>query len=104
MKNDNEKIALVSGGSRGIGRAIALRLAQSGLNIWLTYQSNHAAAQGVKVEIERTGRSCDVISFDVSNYDETVSALGEKADACAPDGVVYNAGIARDNLLVWMKK
>ena len=104
MKNDNAKIALIIGGSRGIGRAIALRLAQSGLNIWLTYRSNHAAAQGVKVEIERTGRSCDVIPFDVSNYDETVSALGKKADACAPDVVVYNAGIARDNLLVWMKK
>ncbi len=103
-RNDNAKIALIIGGSRGIGRAIALRLAQSGLNIWLTYRSNHAAAQGVKVEIERTGRSCDVISFDVSNYDETVSSLGEKADACAPDVVVYNAGIAQDNLLVWMKK
>jgi len=40
-KSNNEKIALVVGGSRGIGKAIAIRLARSGFNIWLTYQSNH---------------------------------------------------------------
>ncbi|GAG82930.1 unnamed protein product [marine sediment metagenome] len=104
MKNNNEKIALIIGGSRGIGRAIGLRLAKSGFNIWLTYRNNHAAAQMVKTEIEKKGRTCDILSFDVSDYSETEAALGKKVDALAPDVVVYNPGITRDNLLVWMTK
>jgi len=104
MKNDNAKIALIVGGSRGIGQAIALRLAQSGWNIWLTYRSNHAAAQKVKAEIEKIGRSCDTLSFDVSDYNETEAALRKKTDEYPPDVVVYNSGIAQDNLLVWMTK
>ena len=107
MKNkqgDSEKIALIIGGSRGIGRAIALRLAQSGFNIWLTYRGNHVAAEMVKAEIEGTGRFCEALSFDVSDYQETEAALGEKTEAHAPDVVVYNAGITRDNLLVWMTR
>jgi 3-oxoacyl-[acyl-carrier protein] reductase len=104
QQKNNEKIALVIGGSRGIGRAIALRLAQSGFNIWLTYRGNHAAAEMVKAEIEETGRSCETLSFDISDYQEPEAALGEKAEARAPDVVVYNAGITRDNLLVWMTR
>ncbi len=104
QQRNNEKIALVIGGSRGIGRAIALRLAQSGFNIWLTYRGNHAAAEMVKEEIEETGRLCETLSFDISDYQETEAALGEKAEARAPDVVVYNAGITRDNLLVWMTR
>jgi 3-oxoacyl-[acyl-carrier protein] reductase len=104
QQRNNEKIALIIGGSRGIGRAIALRLAQSGFNIWLTYRGNHAAAEMVKEEIEETGRLCETLSFDISDYQETEAALGEKAEARAPDVVVYNAGITRDNLLVWMTR
>jgi 3-oxoacyl-[acyl-carrier protein] reductase len=104
QQKNNEKIALVIGGSRGIGRAIALRLAQSGFNICLTYRGNHAAAEMVKKEIEDIGRFCETLSFDISDYQETEAALGEKAEARAPDVVVYNAGITRDNLLVWMTR
>ena len=104
QQRNNEKIALVIGGSRGIGRAIALRLAQSGFNIWLTYRGNHAAAEMVKTEIEGTGGFCETLAFDISDYQETKAALGEKAEARAPDVVVYNAGITRDNLLVWMTR
>ncbi|MCK4389448.1 MAG: 3-oxoacyl-ACP reductase FabG [Desulfobacterales bacterium] len=103
-KENSEKIALIIGGSRGIGRAIALRLAQSGFNIWLTYRGNHAAAEMVKAEIEQTGRLCETLCFDISDYEETETALGEKTEARAPDVVVYNAGITRDNLLVWMTR
>ncbi len=103
MKN-NEKIALVIGGSRGIGKATAIRLAKSGFNIWLTYQSNHDAADKTKEEIEKTGRSCRILSFDVSDYKETKAALEKIADDNPPDVVVYNAGITRDNLLMWMTK
>ncbi len=102
--NGEGKIALVVGGSRGIGRAIAVRLARSGFDIWLTYKSNHDAAQAVKAEIEETGRSCESLCFDISDYHATNESLSEKASARAPDAVVYNAGITRDNLLMWMTR
>jgi 3-oxoacyl-[acyl-carrier protein] reductase len=103
-KKDDGNIALVVGGSRGIGRAIALRLAQSGFDIWLTYRGNHAAAQEVRDKIEAMGRSCEALSFDVSNYEETRAALEERGEEQPPAVVVYNAGISRDNLLMWMTK
>jgi 3-oxoacyl-[acyl-carrier protein] reductase len=98
------KTALIIGGSRGIGRAIALRLARSGLNIWLTYKSNHKAAEAVKTEIEKLGPACDLIPFDVSSYEETEAALAPRVEDFAPDVLVYNSGITRDNLMVWMTK
>jgi len=103
-KSNNEKIALVVGGSRGIGKAIAIRLAKSGFNIWLTYRNNHEAAQKTKEEIEKIGRLCQTLSFDVSDYKETEAALEKKADDNPPDVVIYNAGITRDNLMMWMTK
>jgi len=103
-KRDDGKIALIVGGSRGIGRAIALRLAESGFDIWLTYRGNHTAANEVKERIEAMGRSCETLSFDISSYEETRAALEGRAEERPPDVVVYNAGIARDNLLIWMTK
>lgn len=98
------KIALVIGGSRGIGRAIALKLAGSGFDIWLTYHKNAEAAQNVQSEIEARGRSCEIIGFDVSDYEATRAALEKKCDEQAPDVLVFNSGIIRDNLMVWMTK
>lgn len=104
MKNETRKIALVVGGSRGIGRAIALKLAKSGFDIWLTYKGNHEAANKVKSEIEALGCGCDLIPFDVSSFEETEAALGERLENTSPDVFVYNSGISRDNLLMWMTK
>ena len=104
MTNNTKKTALVVGGSRGIGRAIALRLAASGFDIWLTYKGNHEAAQKVKSEIDALGRTCDLIPFDVSSYEETEAALGSRLETVSPDVFVYNSGISRDNLLMWMTK
>jgi len=105
VKQDgSERVALVVGGSRGIGRAIALRLARSGFDIWLTYRGNHAAAQEVKEGIEAIGRSCDTLPFDVSDYEETRAALEERAEEHPPEAVVFNAGITRDNLMMWMTR
>ena len=98
------KTALVIGGSRGIGRAIALRLADSGFNIWLTYHSNVDAAKEVQSEIEAKGRSCEIMGFDVSDFEATKAALADKCDRQAPDVMVFNSGIIRDNLMVWMTK
>lgn len=102
MTKSNTKIALVIGGSRGIGRSIALRLAKSGFDIWLTYKGNHTAAGSVKSEIEALGRQCDTLCFDVSNYQETEAALGDRLEKVSPDVLVYNSGISRDNLLMFM--
>jgi 3-oxoacyl-[acyl-carrier protein] reductase len=104
MTERTRKVALVIGGSRGIGRAIGLRLAQSGFDIWLTYKGNHEAARQVKTGIESHGRNCDLISFDVSNYEETEAALTERVESVSPDVLIYNSGISRDNLLMWMTK
>ena len=98
------KLALIIGGSRGIGRAIALRLARSGFDIWLTYKGNHEAAQSVKAEIEKLGTACELIPFDVSSYEETEAALAARTEDRPPDALVYNAGITRDNLLMWISK
>lgn len=104
MAQKNRKIALVIGGSRGIGKAIAIHLARSGWDIWFTYQSNHSAAEETKKAIEGLGASCRLFAFDVSDYYATEKALGKACDESVPHAVVYNAGIARDNLMVWMTK
>jgi len=104
MASNDSNIALVVGGSRGIGRAIALSLARSGLDIWLTYQNNSKAAIEVKTAIEAMGRTCELLQFDVANYEAVKAALQEKSEKTAPYVVVFNAGIAKDNLFVWMTK
>ena len=91
------------GGSRGIGKAVALRLAQSGRDIWLTYRSNHEQAQQTQAQIESLGRKCELFCFDVADLAATDKALRPRAEDTAPSIVVFNAGITRDNLLVWMK-
>jgi 3-oxoacyl-[acyl-carrier protein] reductase len=98
------KIALIIGGSRGIGRAIAARLARSGFSIWLTYKGNHDAARETKSVIEATGGVCELFCFDVSSFEETEAALGSRLESVSPDVLVYNSGISRDNLVMWMTK
>lgn len=92
------------GGSRGIGQAVALRLARSGFDLWLTYHRNDEAARAVRTEIEALGRQCELLKFDVANHDETKAALNDRAERRAPDVVVFNAGITRDNLFMWMTR
>ena len=103
-ENQTKKIALIIGGSRGIGRSVALRLADAGFDIWLTYKSNHHAAESVKADIEKKGMACKLLCFDISNYEETVASLGNLTEKSAPYALVYNAGIRKDNLLMWMTK
>jgi 3-oxoacyl-[acyl-carrier protein] reductase len=90
--------ALVTGGTRGIGAAIAAALARAGHPVILNYLSNDAAAQVTRAAIEAAGGRCELTRFDVADADQVAAAmahlLGEGAE---PIGVlVNNAGVARD--------
>lgn len=92
------------GGSRGIGKSTALRLAGSGFDICLTYLKNETAAKETQAEIEKKGVSCRTFAFDVADGKQTEAALKQMMDERAPEVVVYNSGITRDNLLVMMNR
>lgn len=94
----DDKTVLVTGSSRGIGRAIALRLARDGYNLVLHCRSGIAAAEEVAAQIQAMGRSVRVLQFDVADRDTTAAVLLSDVEAhgCYY-GVVCNAGIARDN-------
>ena len=98
--------ALVTGASRGIGRAVALRLAKMGYNIIINYQSNEQAALETLALVQEAGTDGELLRFDVSSREETVAAI-EKWQSTHPDEyidvLVNNAGIRRDNLLIWME-
>ncbi|MFA9397075.1 MAG: 3-oxoacyl-[acyl-carrier-protein] reductase [Clostridiaceae bacterium] len=99
------KTALVTGGSRGIGRAIAIKLAKMGANIVINYTSNEDKAIKVKQEIENFNVKVMIIKADVSKFNEAqdlVKTTNEKFGSL--DILVNNAGITKDNLLMRMKE
>jgi 3-oxoacyl-[acyl-carrier protein] reductase len=88
---------LVTGGSRGIGRAIADRLARDGFEIVLNYRSRKDAAEDVAERIRAAGGVVSLLSFDVADRSEAEARLGEELDRGGPFyGVVSNAGVHRD--------
>ena len=98
------EIALVTGGSRGIGRAIALRLAEEGAKVAINYAGNQTAAEEVKAIIEQHGGTAMIVQTDVSDSAaaaEMVARVHEELGGL--DILVNNAGITRDTLLVRMK-
>ena len=98
--------ALVTGASRGIGRAIALRLARQGHPIILNYRSQDEAAAKVKAEIEALGVECTLAKFDIGSSEASTQAIEALLnDGRGPIGIlVNNAGIIRDTLFAMMKK
>lgn len=94
---ETTKTILVTGGSRGIGKAIALTLAAQGFDIVLNYRSRTDEAQLVADEIATLGRVCRLLPFDIADRDGSVAAIENDIETHgAYYGVVCNAGIARD--------
>ena len=99
------KYALVTGGSRGLGRAICIDIARQCIPVIINYQSNSAAAQEVKEEIEKAGGHADLLPFNVGNLDEVTAAIDQWENAHEGDYIAYlvnNAGIRRDNMMFMM--
>lgn len=99
------KVAAVTGGSRGIGRAVCIRLASEGAAVAVIYSSSPDSAEAVVAEIKAAGGNAKAYKCNVANSDEvetTVAAI--HADFGSIDILVNNAGITRDKLLVMMKE
>jgi 3-oxoacyl-[acyl-carrier protein] reductase len=98
------EIALVTGASKGIGAAIAVRLAREGYDLWLNYRSHHDAAQAVAARIRDLGRECTLLPFDVADETAAKTALDDLLRQQCPYVLVNNAGLNRDGLLFWMPR
>lgn len=99
------KYALVTGASRGIGKAVALRLAKRGFSTIINYLNNHEAAEQVKREIEQEGGYAELLPFDASQPQQIEAAI-DQWESAHPDEwisiLVNNAGIRRDNVMFMM--
>jgi 3-oxoacyl-[acyl-carrier protein] reductase len=100
----HNKVAIVTGASRGIGRAIAIALADAGANVVVNYASSSAAAEQVVAEITEASGSAIALQADVSKADQVESLLNATLEKWnSVDILVNNAGITRDTLLLRMK-
>ena len=94
-------IALVTGASRGIGRACALALAKDGFEVWANYRSNHDQARALAGEIEAAGGRCKLLPFDVADPAAVAAALAA-LEGQPIEVLVNNAGITKDGLFLTM--
>ena len=101
------KIALVTGGSRGIGKAVSIALAEEGFYILINYKSNKEAAEDTLRQIEENGGKGELLPFDVSDTSSIKVAL-ENWKSNHPETyiqtIINNAGIRKDNLLIWLEQ
>ena len=102
---EGKKYALVTGASRGIGRAIAMKLASQGFAIIINYASNIDAAQNTLNEIVDNGGQAELLPFDVSDGKAVAEALQQWKSNHENEYIsviVNNAGVRKDNLMMWM--
>lgn len=97
------KRALVTGGGRGIGKAISLMLAKNGYDVILNYRGNAEAANQTRSEIEKFGVKCTLLQFDISEFEKARKAIEEEIANGPIEVLVLNAGIRKDSLFPIMK-
>ncbi len=100
------KSSLVTGGSRGIGRAICVKLAELGYHVIINYKGNEAAANETLELVKAKGATGELLKFDVGNKEEIQKVLGEWIETNIDkvlEVLVNNAGIKNDGLMFWMK-
>jgi 3-oxoacyl-[acyl-carrier protein] reductase len=101
------KYALVTGGSRGIGRAVSVKLAEMGYQILINYKSNETEALNTLELVKAKGSDGELLKFDVSNKEDVDAMLGgwiEKNKDKNIEVLVNNAGIRNDALMIWMSE
>jgi 3-oxoacyl-[acyl-carrier protein] reductase len=99
------RVALVTGGSRGIGKAVCIKLAELGYYVLINYQSNKDAALQTLEEVKGKGSGGEILQFDVADDAQVQSILGSWLEAHKETPVeilVNNAGIKNDTLMMWM--
>ncbi|MDL2227611.1 3-oxoacyl-ACP reductase FabG [Odoribacter sp. OttesenSCG-928-L07] len=99
------KYALVTGGSRGIGRAVCIELAQMGYPVIINYNNNDVAAKETKEIIEKNGGTAELMQFDIANAEQVDVTLENWIDSHPDDYIavlVNNAGIRNDVTMLWM--
>ncbi len=104
MSESTQKVALVTGGSRGIGRACVVALAEAGYHVVFSYASNKAAASEVENTVRVLGQEATAVQADVANAADAQFLIDEAMNRYGRlDVLVNNAGITRDTLLIRMK-
>ena len=98
------RVALVTGGGRGLGRAIAVRLAGEGAKVAISYRSNDAAAAETAELVRKAGAGCEIFKGDVASAEDVEALMKGVGEAFGSvEILVNNAGTTRDNILLRMK-
>jgi len=102
---EEDKVALITGATRGIGRQIAITLASEGFDIAINYRTENEDLENTRKQIEKLGQRCLTVRGDVSNFEDCEKFIKEVIEEYGKiDVLVNNAGITKDNLLIRMKK
>lgn len=100
-----DKVAIVTGGTRGIGRAIVLKLADKGANIVINYRNSDKEAEELKAILEEKGVKVLTVKCDISNFEDSKNLMNKcKEEFGKIDILINNAGITKDALIVRMKE
>lgn len=99
-----DKIILVTGAARGIGKSIALALSAQGAHVVFNYRGDESKAMSLKAELEKVGGKATGLKFDVTDYESMTKAIDEFTKSVGPiSGLVNNAGVSKDTLLLRLK-